>query len=71
MIWHKFAKFTGREIPINPTVNSLYPTVTIHGYGSVEANFGDDLAKPFSYDIDKCPGLNLECNLDKKSTLGI
>jgi hypothetical protein len=26
----------------------------------VEANFGDDLAKPFRYDIDKCPGMNWE-----------
>jgi hypothetical protein len=40
------------------------------GNALVEANFGDDLAKPFSYDIGECPGMNLECNLDKKSTLG-
>jgi hypothetical protein len=26
--------------------------------GSVEANFGDNLAtKPFKYDIEQCPGL--------------
>jgi hypothetical protein len=35
----------------------------------VEANFGDNLAKPFSYDIDKCPGMNLEWNLEKNSAL--
>jgi hypothetical protein len=27
------------------------------GNVSVEANFGNDLAKPFKYDIEKCPGL--------------
>jgi hypothetical protein len=25
--------------------------------GSVEANFGDESAKPFKYDIKKCPGM--------------
>jgi hypothetical protein len=28
--------------------------------GSVEVNFGDDLAKPFSYDIKKCAGMALK-----------
>jgi hypothetical protein len=36
--------------------NLLYPTVSMHK-GSVEANFGDDLAKPFKYDIKMCPGI--------------
>jgi hypothetical protein len=27
---------------------------------SVDANFGDNSAKPFKYDIDKCPGLDVE-----------
>jgi hypothetical protein len=27
---------------------------------SVEVNFGGDSAKPFRYDIDKCPGLDME-----------
>jgi hypothetical protein len=26
----------------------------------VEVNFGDDLAKPFSYDIKKCAGMALK-----------
>jgi hypothetical protein len=30
------------------------------GYGSVEANFGDNPAKPFKYDIKKCSGLVFE-----------
>jgi hypothetical protein len=25
----------------------------------IEANFGDDPAKPFEYDIHKCPGMAL------------
>jgi hypothetical protein len=25
-----------------------------------EANFGGNPAKPFKFDIEKCPGLNLE-----------
>jgi hypothetical protein len=28
---------------------------------SFEANFGDDPAKPFEYDIHNCPGLELAC----------
>jgi hypothetical protein len=27
--------------------------------GSVEANFGDESAKPFKYDIEKFPGMVL------------
>jgi hypothetical protein len=47
-------------MPINSTANLLYPTVSMSGYGSVLANFGDDPAKPFSYDIKKCPGMVFE-----------
>jgi hypothetical protein len=48
------------QTPINPTVDRLYPTVFIY-YASVEANFGDNLAaKPFKFDVDKCPGLFFE-----------
>jgi hypothetical protein len=39
-------------------VDRLFPTVR-KLYVPLEANFGDDPAKPFKYDIDKCPGLNL------------
>jgi hypothetical protein len=53
-------KFTGKPIPINSTMDHLFPTLSILGIASVEANFGDDMTKPFRYDIDKCPGLNLE-----------
>jgi hypothetical protein len=53
-------KFTGNPIPINPTVDILYPTVSMAGNASVEANFGDDSAKPFQYDINKCSGLMFE-----------
>jgi hypothetical protein len=52
--------FTGKQIPINPTVDFLIPTVSIRDI-LVEANFGDDQqAKPFKYDIGKCPGLVLD-----------
>jgi hypothetical protein len=27
---------------------------------SIDANFGDNPAKPFEYDIKKCPGMGLE-----------
>jgi hypothetical protein len=30
------------------------------GNGSVAANFGDDSAKPFKYDIEKCPGMGFD-----------
>jgi hypothetical protein len=29
----------------------------MYGHNSIEANFGNDPAKPFSYDIKKCPGM--------------
>jgi hypothetical protein len=37
-------------------VNLLYPTISMNE-GSVEANFGGNSAKPFKYDIQKCPGM--------------
>jgi hypothetical protein len=48
---------TGKPIPIKPVIHGLYPTVTIGKNTSLEANFGDDPAKPFSFDITKCPRL--------------
>jgi hypothetical protein len=54
MIYNKIVKFTGKPIPICPTVDTLFPTVSMDGNISIEANFGDDSAKPFKYDIKKC-----------------
>jgi hypothetical protein len=54
--------FTGKQIPIRspPFFDLFFPTVNLKDV-SVEANFGDDQqAKPFKYDIDKCPGLVLD-----------
>jgi hypothetical protein len=53
-------KFTGKETPINSMVDTLYPTISMDGNATVEVNFGENLAKPFSYDIKKCPGMVLE-----------
>jgi hypothetical protein len=57
---NKIVKSIGKQIPISPTASTLYPTITTTGTFSVDANFGDDSAKPFRYDINKCPGLNME-----------
>jgi hypothetical protein len=51
----KFA-LTGKQIPITPTVDCLYPTINMWRV-SMEANFGDDPAKPFKYDVEKCSGM--------------
>jgi hypothetical protein len=53
-----------RSIPIprtqhNPSVDYLFPTVCMRNF-TLEANFGDDEAKPFVYDVETCPGLVLE-----------
>jgi hypothetical protein len=56
------SKFAGWKIPISPTVDRLFPSVTMLWKVSLlEANFGDDPAKPFQYDINTCPGLELDC----------
>jgi hypothetical protein len=52
--------FSDRQIQINPTVDHLVPTVALRDGVSVEANFGENPAKPFEYDIEKCPGMGLE-----------
>jgi hypothetical protein len=54
------SKFTGKPITIDSTANPLYPTFSLVGKVSLEANFGDDLANPFRYDINKCPGMVYE-----------
>jgi hypothetical protein len=51
--------FTGKKIAIGHPGDCLFPTIRICDV-SVEANFGDYTAKPFRYDIDKCPLLNIE-----------
>jgi hypothetical protein len=50
----------GKQIPISPSVAFLYPTIRMWEFYS-EANFGDDPAKPFEYDVKNCPGLGLAC----------
>jgi hypothetical protein len=55
MILYKIVRFTGKQIPINSTVNLLYPTVIMPGNFPVQANFGENPAKPFKYDIKECP----------------
>jgi hypothetical protein len=37
-------------MPISPSVDCLYPTLEMR-YVSLEANFGNDPAKPFEYNI--------------------
>jgi hypothetical protein len=55
-------RFAGKKIPISPTVDRLFPAVTMLPEVSyIEANFGDDPAKPFEYDIKNCLGLGLAC----------
>jgi hypothetical protein len=52
----------GKQIQINPSADCLYPLVTMRDFAdmTLETNFGDDPAKPFKYDIEKCPGLGLD-----------
>jgi hypothetical protein len=40
-------------------VDRLFPTVHLFANTLLEANFGNDPAKPFKYDIQNCPGLDL------------
>jgi hypothetical protein len=43
-------------------VDRLFPAATIWEKDiSIVANFGDDPAKPFLYDIKNCPELGLDC----------
>jgi hypothetical protein len=37
----------------------LYPTLEMRKV-SVEANFGNDPAKPFAYNIEECPGMGFD-----------
>jgi hypothetical protein len=52
---------TGKPIPIRPLFDTLIPTVCVLDY-TVEANFGDNLAKkPFKFNINSLQ-LELEYN---------
>jgi hypothetical protein len=58
------SQLTGKQIQIHPLADCLYPMVIVDGDANnmiLHTNFGDDLlAKPFKYDINKCPGLGLD-----------
>jgi hypothetical protein len=62
-IAYKIVIFAGKPIPINSTVDILYPTVSMFGKLSFEANFGDDLSKPFKYDINKFPWMGVHVKI--------
>jgi hypothetical protein len=57
-------QFLDKQTPICPSVDRLFPTVTMWDADMfLEANFGDDpVAKPFEYDIKKCPGMEFAWN---------
>jgi hypothetical protein len=45
-------------------VNRLFPAAKMDWDSNIlsfDTNFGDDPAKPFEYDIQNCPGLELSC----------
>jgi hypothetical protein len=52
--------FSDHQIPIDPTVDHLFPTVALRYDIPLEANFGNNPAKSFEYDIKKCPGMEVE-----------
>jgi hypothetical protein len=54
--------FTGKEIPVDSPAaagDCLFPTIRVRQM-TVEANFGENAAKPFKFDIKKFPGLEFE-----------
>jgi hypothetical protein len=50
----KLCSFAGKQMPISPSVDFLYPTLEMR-YVSLEVNFGNNPDKPFAYNIEKCP----------------
>jgi hypothetical protein len=54
--------FTGKPIQISlPAGDFLYPSVWVQTVDiPLEANFGNDKAEPFKFDIKKCPILDLK-----------
>jgi hypothetical protein len=56
--------FLGKRILITPSVDRLFPEISIFGSQNVltfVTNFGNDKDKPFQYDINNCPGMELDC----------
>jgi hypothetical protein len=53
---------SGQPTPIKHPAKDvcLHPTLGVTENVSLEANFGDDPAKQFKYDVNKCPGLVFE-----------
>jgi hypothetical protein len=49
-------QFSGKQIPISSPSDYLTPTIRVKKI-NVEVNFGDNPAKPFKFDINKCQGL--------------
>jgi hypothetical protein len=45
-----FCSFLGKQMPISPSADCLYPTLEMRNV-SLKANFGNDPAKPFAYNI--------------------
>jgi hypothetical protein len=53
--------FTGEQIPITPSSRKSPIPNSLHNKSyKLKANFGDNPAKPFKYDIKKCPRLMFE-----------
>jgi hypothetical protein len=53
----QISNLIGKPIPISPSVHvhHLYPTITMWKGVPLEANFGDDPVKPFSFEVNKFP----------------
>jgi hypothetical protein len=55
----KKCQFAGKQMPISPSMDCLYATLELC-HASMEANFGNDPAKPFAYNIEECPGMGFD-----------
>jgi hypothetical protein len=62
-----FKSILGKQIPISPSVPVLFPTIRLWEF-YVEANFGDDPAKPFEFDTKNFPGLGLASIWEERKT---
>jgi hypothetical protein len=62
IIFEENPQFIGKLIPICPSVDRLFPTISLfENAPTFEDNFGNDKDKPFQYDIQNCPGMELDC----------